>query len=196
MVRKYNMPKMHMGRPTLPSSKKVKGAAPRDSSCPLTTTLLAAPTRVRLQPKLAAKASGIIWRDTDTPAFMLIPITIGRSMATTATPLQMEDRMVATRIPFSDVPVTLTIMLLIFSAIPVWNSAEPITIIAASSTMVLPEKALNRFSFGSTPANTRATAPNMEVRANGSLSVTKKNAMIVSTMSEMIAGAICYPLLP
>ena len=87
-------------------------------------------------------------------------------------------------------------MLIIFSAIPVWNSAEPITIIAASSTMVLPEKALNRFSFGSTPANTRATAPNMEVRANGSLSVTKKNAMIVSTMSEMIAGAICYPLLP
>ena len=121
-------------------------------------------------------------------------------MATTATPLQMEDRMVAARtvairIPFSDVPVTFTITLLIFSAIPVWNSAEPITIIAASRTMVLPEKALNRFSFGSTPANTRATAPNMEVRANGSLSVTKKNAMIVSTMIEMIAGAICYPLL-
>lgn len=49
------MPATVMGMPTLPSSKKDMVSTPRSSRAPLTTTLLAAPIRVRLQPKLAAK---------------------------------------------------------------------------------------------------------------------------------------------
>ena len=97
---------------------------------------------------IAAKDIGISCLETETPARWLTLITMGRSIATTATPLQTAEIMVATNInatiiPFSDVPVTFTRMSAILAAIPVWNKAEPTTIMAAIRTIVLPEKALN-----------------------------------------------------
>ena len=91
-------------------------------------TLLAAPTRVRLQPIDAANDIGINALDTETPAFMLIAMMIGSIIATTPTPEQIEERIRATRtpaimMPFSLVPVTFTILLASRSAIPVWKSA-------------------------------------------------------------------------
>ncbi len=59
--------------------------------------------------------------------------------------------------------------------------------------MVLPEKAAKSFSTGKTPANTKKTAPNMEVSAKGNLSVTNITAIIASTINEIIACVIFIP---
>ncbi|CAN4012410.1 permease prefix domain 1-containing protein, partial [Dysosmobacter welbionis] len=182
MVRKNTMPAMETGMPTLPSSKKVIVGTPRSSRAPLTTTLLAAPISVRLQPKLAAKDMGISCRETETPARWLTLMTMGSSIATTATPLHTAEIIVATSIkaimmPFSDVPVNLTRTSAILAAMPVWKRAEPTTIIAATRTMVLPEKALNNSAGSMIPHNTKTLPPSIATRAAGSFSVTKNTTI-------------------
>ena len=199
-VRKNTMPAIEMGIPTLPSSKTSERKQPRSSRAPLTTTLLAAPISVRLQPKLAAKDMGISWRDTEIPARWLTLITMGSSMATTATPLHTAEIMVATSMnaiimPFSEVPVSLTRMSAIFAAMPVWNRVEPTTIIAAIKTMVLPENALNNCAGSIIPHNTKTLPPSMDTRAAGSFSVTK-NTTITSRTNRVITAGLINVLLP
>ena len=98
------------------------------SMSPAVLTLLAAPMRVRLQPTDAANESGISCLETETPAFMLIAITMGSIIATTPTPEHIDERRSATLtvariIPFSVVPVIFTMISASLSATPVWNSA-------------------------------------------------------------------------
>ena len=189
---------MVMGMPTFPSSKKVIVCTPRSSRAPLTTTLLAAPIRVRLQPKLAAKDMGISCRETETPARLLTLMTMGSSMATTATPLQTEEMTAATSMnaimmPFSEVPVTLTSTSAILEAMPVWNRAEPTTIMAATRTIVLPENAEKSFAGSMMPHITSTLPPSMDTKAAGSLSVTKKKTITNNTVNVIIAGLIDFP---
>jgi len=122
-------------------------------------------------------------------------MTMGSSIATTATPLHTAEIIVATSIkaimmPFSDVPVNLTRTSAILAAMPVWKRAEPTTIIAATRTMVLPEKALNNSAGSMIPHNTKTLPPSIATRAAGSFSVTKNTTITSRTNSVITAGLI------
>ena len=146
---RYNIPTVRAISPTGVKEKKVREEKPCLISSSLMIRFGGVPIRVIIPPKLLAKASGINSRDELIFALMAILTTIGSIRATvpvllTKAPMKEVAKMTKTKSFSSLFPASLSSLLLIIFANPVWKIAPPTTkspIIITTTVLENPDRA-------------------------------------------------------